>query len=81
VVAAPAVVTHTAPVSAVYASAAPALATFIGSAPVYATPVESRAVLQPVLKKYHKDHVSVKDSSSRYVLCLHTEKRMHSSVV
>lgn len=52
---APAVLTETAPV---YAPSTPALATFISPAPALATPVHAKAVLQPVLKKYHKDHVS-----------------------
>jgi hypothetical protein len=56
--AAPTVVATAAPATAIYASGTPALATFTSSSPVQATPVEAHAVLQPVIKKYHKDHVS-----------------------
>jgi hypothetical protein len=51
-------VSQTVSAPAIYAPAAPALATLISTAPVRATPVEAKAVLTPVIKKYHKDHVS-----------------------
>jgi hypothetical protein len=67
---APAVLTQTVPAPAIYAPAAPVLASLISTAPVQATPIEAKAVLTPVIKKYHKDHVSTVYSSRRFVICL-----------